>query len=154
MEAYFRSGVSVLLRLAWVVTKLAYRGPRLLAVVCHVCWFDQGLPCFMAFLWDGAHQFLPEFDGVIYEGIVFVFLSVLFDQFGGLRCQAWGVVPSTPINELRYLNVFVDSRLYLLHLALQYHLFLNVAGISSSCGWHILCFLASKTPKGTESRAV
>ena len=31
-----RSGVAVLLRLAWVVTKLAYRGPRLLAVVSHV----------------------------------------------------------------------------------------------------------------------
>ena len=34
-----RSGVAVLLRLAWVVTELAYRGPRLLAVdsirVCH-----------------------------------------------------------------------------------------------------------------------
>ena len=32
-----RSGVVVLLRLAWVVTELAYRGPRLLAVVGHVC---------------------------------------------------------------------------------------------------------------------
>ena len=32
-----RSGVAVLLRFAWVVTELAYRGPRLLAVVGHVC---------------------------------------------------------------------------------------------------------------------
>ena len=32
-----RSGVSVLFRLAWVVTGLAYRGPRLLVVVGHVC---------------------------------------------------------------------------------------------------------------------
>ena len=32
-----RSGVAVLLRLAWVVAELAYRGPSLLAVVGHVC---------------------------------------------------------------------------------------------------------------------
>ena len=32
-----RSGVAVLLRLAWVVTELAYPGPRLLVVVGHVC---------------------------------------------------------------------------------------------------------------------
>ena len=32
-----RSGFAVLLRLAWVVTELAYRGPRVLAVVVHVC---------------------------------------------------------------------------------------------------------------------
>ena len=32
-----RSGVAVLLRLAWVVTELAYPGPRLVVVVSHVC---------------------------------------------------------------------------------------------------------------------
>ena len=41
-------------------------------------------------------QFLPECDGVICEGIVFVFLSIFFDQFDGLGCQVWVIVPSTP----------------------------------------------------------
>ena len=34
----------------------------------------------------------PECDGVICEGILFVFLSVLFDQFDGPGCQAWDIV--------------------------------------------------------------
>ena len=38
-----RSGVAVLLRLAWVVTKLAYRGPLLLAVVGHICSSEMAL---------------------------------------------------------------------------------------------------------------
>ena len=42
------------------------------------------------------HQFVPECGGTICEGIVFVFLSVFFDQLDGLGCQAWNVVPSTP----------------------------------------------------------
>ena len=40
----------------------------------------------------GALPFLPEWDGAICEGIVFVFLSVFFDQFDGLQCQTWDIV--------------------------------------------------------------
>ena len=42
----------------------------------------------------------PESDGAICEGIVFVFLSVFFDQFNGLGCQAWDIVPSTPTRDV------------------------------------------------------
>ena len=48
----------------------------------------------------GAHLFLPECDGVICEGIVFIFLPVFFDQFSGLGCQAWDIVPSTPTRDV------------------------------------------------------
>ena len=40
-------------------------------------------------------EFLPACDGAICEGIVFVFLSIFFDQFDGLGCQASGIVHST-----------------------------------------------------------
>ena len=37
----------------------------------------------------------PQCDGAICEGIVFVFLSIFFDQLDGLGCQTWDIVPST-----------------------------------------------------------
>ena len=43
---------------------------------------------------------IPECDGAICEGIIFVFLSVFFDQFDGLGCQAWDIVPSTPTRDV------------------------------------------------------
>ena len=42
MRYLVRSGVAVQLRLARVVTKLAYRGPRLLVVVGHVLLIRSG----------------------------------------------------------------------------------------------------------------
>ena len=61
-----------------------------LAVVGHVCWFDHSLPCFTTFLWDGAHQFLTESDGVICEGIV---QSSYFSPYSSISSLDSGVRP-------------------------------------------------------------
>ena len=56
----------------------------------------------VALIW--AHQFLLECDGIICDGVVFVFLSVFFDQFGGLVCQSWAIVPSTPTRDVLFVG--------------------------------------------------
>ena len=88
-----RSGVAVLLWLAWVVTKLAYRGPRLPAVVSHVCHSIRvchalrcssemaliiSSPSVMVLSAKGSSSYVSRYSS------------------DGLGCQAWDIVPSTP----------------------------------------------------------
>ena len=88
------SGIVLLLWHAWIVAHFAYCWPRLLAVVCHVCRFDQSLPWHTTYFWDGVCQLLSQRDGILCEWVRFIFLLCW------LGCQSWDVVPPTSTRDV------------------------------------------------------